>query len=54
MIDLAGVVRQIGLRMINGQQCTQWALGNTREISRDMHVLPLTVKLSPGKPSDPG
>ncbi len=54
VIDLAGVVRQIGLRMINGQQCTQWALGNTREISRDMHVLPLTVKLSPGKPSDPG
>ena len=54
VIDLAGVVRQIALRMIDGQQCAEWTLGSTREISRVMHVLPLTVKLSPGRPSDPG
>jgi hypothetical protein len=54
VIDLAGVVRQIDSRMINGQQCGEWTLGNTREISRSMHVLPLTVKLIPGKPSNTG
>jgi len=53
VIDVAGVVRQIDSRMINGQQCGEWTLGRTREISRVMHVLPLTVKLNPGKPLDP-
>jgi hypothetical protein len=52
VIDVAGVVRQIDSRMINGQQCGEWTLGRTREISRAMHVLPLTVKLNPGKPLD--
>ena len=50
VIDVAGVVRQIDARMINGKQCGEWTLGRTREVSRDMHVLPLTVKLTPGKP----
>lgn len=50
VIDVAGVVRQIDSRMINGKQCGEWTLGRTREVSRDMHVLPLTVKLTPGKP----
>ncbi len=49
VIDVAGVVRQIDSRMINGKQCGEWTLGRTREVSRDMHVLPLTVKLTPGK-----
>ncbi len=50
VIDVAGVVRQIDSRMIDGKQCGEWTLGRTREVSRDMHVLPLTVKLTPGKP----
>ncbi|WP_372682946.1 pancreas/duodenum homeobox protein 1 [Desulfosarcina sp.] len=50
IIDIAGVVRQIESRMINGKQCGEWVLGRTREVSRDTHVLPLTVKLTPGKP----
>ncbi len=54
IIDVAGVVRQIDARMINGKKCGEWALGPTREVSRDMHVLPLTVKLSTGKPLDAG
>jgi len=49
VIDVAGVVRQIGSQMINGQRCGEWTLGRTREISRSMHVLPLTVTLTPGK-----
>jgi hypothetical protein len=47
VIDVAGVVRQIDSRMINGQQCVEWTLGRIREVSRAMHVLPLTVKLGP-------
>jgi hypothetical protein len=51
VIDVAGVVRQIDSRVINGQQCGEWTIGHTREISRVTHVLPLRIKLIPGKPS---
>ncbi|WP_319409838.1 pancreas/duodenum homeobox protein 1 [uncultured Desulfosarcina sp.] len=54
VIDVAGVVRQIDSRMIDGQQCAEWTLGRIREVSRAMHVLPLTVKLTPAKPLAPG
>lgn len=54
VIDVAGVVRQIDSRMINGQRCGEWTLGRTREVSRVMHVLPLSVKLIPGKPLTSG
>lgn len=53
VIDIAGVVRQIDSRMATGRRCGQWALGRTREVSRSMHVLPLTVNLSPATPMDP-
>jgi hypothetical protein len=49
VIDVAGVVRQIDSRMNNGKQCGEWTLGRTREVSHAIHVLPLTVKLTPGK-----
>jgi hypothetical protein len=54
VIDVAGVVRRIDSLMINGRQCGEWTLGRTREVSRAIHVLPLTVKLTPGKTADPG
>lgn len=54
VIDVAGVVRQIDSLMINGRHCAEWTLGRTREVSRDIHVLPLTVKLTPGKALDSG
>jgi hypothetical protein len=50
VIDVAGVVRQIDSFMNNGKKCGEWTLGRTREVSRDTHVLPLTVKLIPGTP----
>jgi hypothetical protein len=50
VIDVAGVVRQIDSRMINGQRCGEWTIGRTREISRVLHVLPLTVNLIADKP----
>jgi hypothetical protein len=46
VIDIAGVVRQIDSRMTNGKRCDKWVLGHTREVSRELHVLPLTVKLT--------
>ena len=46
IIDIAGVVRQIGSRISNVRGCGGWALGRTREVSRDMHVIPLTVDLT--------
>ncbi len=53
VIDVAGVVRQIDSRMTNGKRCGKWALGRTREVSRAMHVLPLTVTLVSGQPVAP-
>lgn len=46
VIDVAGVIQQIDLLMTNGKRCGQWALGRTREVSRERHVLPLSVKLT--------
>jgi hypothetical protein len=46
VIDVAGVIRQINLRMTASKRCHQWTLGRTREVSRNMHVLPLTVNLT--------
>lgn len=46
VIDIDGVVRQIDARMTNGKRCGEWYLGRTREISRAIHVLPLTVNLT--------
>lgn len=54
VIDVAGVVRQIDSRMINGKKCAEWTLGRTREVSNAIHVLPLTVKLTPGTPVESG
>jgi len=53
VIDVAGVVRQIDSQMIDGKRCGQWTLGRTREISRTLHALALTVKLTSGRPQDP-
>lgn len=53
IIDVAGVVRQIDSRMIDGKHCGEWMLGRTREVSRDMHALPLTVNLIAGNPLNP-
>ena len=52
VIDVAGVIRQIDLLMSDGKRCGQWTLGRTREVSRDRHVLPLTVKLTNGISAD--
>lgn len=53
VIDMAGVIRQIDARMTNGKRCDQWTLGHTTEVSRELHVLPLVVKLTADTPATP-
>lgn len=45
VINVAEVVKQIDLNMPNGEKCGDWQLGRTQEISRELHVIPLTIKL---------
>ena len=45
VIDVAGVVQAINTHMQNGKRCGDFALGRTREISRELHAIPLTIDL---------
>ncbi|MFO7643104.1 MAG: pancreas/duodenum homeobox protein 1 [Desulfosarcina sp.] len=47
VIDMAGLIRQIDSRICNGKRCGTWRLGRTREVSRTLHVLPLSIGLVP-------
>ena len=43
IIDIGGLVRDIEKRLARSSTCSRWKLGETREISSDLHVVPLTV-----------
>ena len=45
LIDIAGLVRGIENRLAGKATCIRWKLGETKEISSDLHVVPLTVFL---------
>ena len=45
VIDIKGLVREVEKLIDGGAKCTDWQLGNTMEISRDEHVVPLTIFL---------
>jgi len=45
VIDAKGLVQQID-QLLNGQgKCAGWKIGNTREVSQSLHVIPLTIFL---------
>ena len=45
VINISGLVQNID-KLIDGfARCTDWQLGNTREVSNDLHVIPLTILL---------
>ena len=45
VVDIKGLVAQID-NLLDGQaQCKAWKLGATREISRELHVVPLIVEI---------
>ena len=48
IIDVAGVVRQIDALMPDGNRCSDWRIGRTREVSQQRHVLPLAIDLASG------
>jgi hypothetical protein len=46
IINIRGLVSDID-KILNGAvQCGRWELGDTREISADLHVIPLTIFLN--------
>jgi hypothetical protein len=45
IIDIGGLVRDIEKRLAGKAKCSRWELGETKEISSDLHVVPLTVFL---------
>lgn len=47
IIDVAGVVRRIDSIISDGNRCTDWRIGRTREVSQQRHVLPLAIDLVP-------
>ncbi|MCP4348958.1 MAG: pancreas/duodenum homeobox protein 1 [Desulfobacterales bacterium] len=45
VINIKGVVQEID-KLVGGQaKCAGWRLGATQEISKELHVIPLTVRL---------
>ena len=44
VIDVPGVVQQVTSR-VNGSRVRTWELGRTKEVSKDLHVIPLTITL---------
>jgi hypothetical protein len=45
IIDIQGVVEQLSILMNGKIRCTDWSLGKSKEISRELHVVPLIVKI---------
>ena len=45
IINVQGVVDQINQLMDGHGRCAGWKLGNTSEISRQLHVVPLTIDI---------
>lgn len=49
VIDVKGIVGRIQTLLGPGLTCTGWRLGRTHEISPDLHTIPLTLDIEPGK-----
>lgn len=45
VIDVGGLADEIGNRLNGKFRCGQWKLGATRELSNDLHVIPLVLTL---------
>lgn len=45
IINVKGVVQGIGQMLDGRSNCTDWQLGRTREISRELHIVPLIITL---------
>ena len=45
VINVTGLAGEIEKRLNGRFQCSGWELGGTRELSRDLHVIPLVLSL---------
>jgi hypothetical protein len=45
VIDIKGLVQEIDKNLNGTARCADWKLGATREISRELHIIPLTISL---------
>ena len=45
IINIKRLVQEIEQLLIGRATCIAWQLGRTREISRELHVIPLTISL---------
>lgn len=46
IINISGLVKEIDTLLNGKAACKAWQIGHTREISSDLHVVPLTISLS--------
>lgn len=47
-IDLKGLLQKVDRLLCGRYHCREWHLGATREISKSLHTIPLTIHLAPG------
>ena len=45
VIDIKGIVAKIDGKLNGTERCADWKLGATREISKELHIIPLTIYL---------
>jgi hypothetical protein len=45
VIDLKGVVREIGTLLDGNAKCLDWTLHGTQAVSKELHIIPLTLTL---------
>lgn len=45
IIDVQGLVQKIDAHLNGRGKCIDWKLGRTREISNDLHVIPLIITI---------
>ncbi len=46
IIDIAGVVKEVEKKLAGNAQCQDWSLGYTKQKSRGIHSIPLTITLA--------
>jgi hypothetical protein len=45
VIDIEGIVAKIDDKLNGTERCADWKLGATREITKALHIIPLTIYL---------
>ncbi len=48
VINISGVVREIGALLGDDSVCTDWSLGYTEQRSKSLHIIPLKITIKHG------